>query len=43
MINAAEGADQPMPETARRSLRERYAAANRRLGELLGPDFELWP
>jgi hypothetical protein len=43
VINAAEGADQPMPEDARRSLRERYAAANRRLGELLGPEFELWP
>lgn len=43
VVNAAEGADQPMPQAVRSALRERYAAANRRLGELLGPDFELWP
>ncbi|HEX7052608.1 MAG TPA: sulfotransferase domain-containing protein [Burkholderiales bacterium] len=42
VINAAEGSDAPMPEAARRALRLRYAEPNRRLVELLGPEFGAW-
>ncbi|MGH8706197.1 MAG: sulfotransferase domain-containing protein [Burkholderiales bacterium] len=43
MINAAEseGEQQPAAQT-RNALGARYAEPNRRLVELLGPDFEIW-
>ncbi|HUG79485.1 MAG TPA: sulfotransferase domain-containing protein [Burkholderiales bacterium] len=44
MINVAdsEGQEQPPAETSA-LLRARYAEPNRRLAELLGPQFEIWP
>jgi hypothetical protein len=43
VINAAEAGDEPIPVATRGLLRARYAAPNRRLAELLGPRFEIWP
>lgn len=43
VINAAESESEQQPAAKTRSLlRARYAEPNRRLVEILGPDFEIW-
>jgi hypothetical protein len=41
-INESEPAAPPMPAHIRQELRARYAEPNRRLAELLGPEFPVW-
>lgn len=42
VINPSEKADQAFAEPTRARLLDRYAEPNRRLAEMLGPDFRLW-
>jgi len=42
VVNPSEDTGEPMPARVRERLRERYAAANRALVDLLGPEFEAW-
>ena len=43
VVNPSEKSGPPLDEGIRRELAARYAEPNRRLAQLLGPDFEMWP
>ena len=42
VINPSKKQGHVMPEEIRQMLLERYREPNRRLAELLGPEFEIW-
>jgi hypothetical protein len=42
VINPSTGDEVPLDDEVKRALRARYAAPNRRLAALLGPEFEGW-
>lgn len=42
VINQATGEDRPMSGEIEAMLKKRYEGPNRRLSELLGPDFKIW-
>lgn len=43
VVNPSEKSGQVLDDGLCRELAARYAEPNRRLGQLLGPDFEMWP
>lgn len=43
VVNPSEKSGVALDEGIRRELAARYAEPNRRLAQLLGPDFEMWP
>jgi Sulfotransferase domain len=43
VVNPSEKNGATLDERVRRDLQVRYAEPNRRLADILGPDFELWP
>jgi hypothetical protein len=43
IVNPSEKGGPALDEGIRRELAARYAEPNRRLAQLLGPDFEMWP